>query len=84
MADYNVTNFHQILLHPNFVQNRLTVMFHYSEEQTLTTPQVVDVMTSYAMNSNFNFIIVHYDSAATITTGVSKVHHLWHLSYSFA
>ena len=48
-------------------------MFHHSEDNTLTTPQVQDVMNSYAVNANWNFIMIHYDNANTISTGVSKL-----------
>lgn len=46
-------------------------MFHHSEGNTLTTPQVQDVLNSYAVNADLNFIMIHYDAANTISTGVS-------------
>ena len=47
-------------------------MFHHSEGNTLTTPQVADVLNSYARNADLNFIMIHYDNANTISTGVSE------------
>jgi hypothetical protein len=71
VADYTTANFFEIITHPNFVRNRQSVMFHHSEGDTLATPQVQDVMNSYAVHPDLNFIMVFYDNANTISTGVS-------------
>jgi len=73
VGDYTTANFFEILTHPNFVRTRQSVMFHHSEGNTLTTPQVQDVLNSYAVNADLNFIMIHYDNANTISTGVSIV-----------
>ncbi|CAG9801917.1 unnamed protein product [Chironomus riparius] len=71
VGDYTTANFFEIISHPNFVRTRQTVMFHHSEDNTLTTPQVQDVLNSYAVNADLNFVMIHYDNANTISTGNS-------------
>lgn len=46
-------------------------MFHYGEDQTITTPQVHDLVSAYAVNGQFNYILVHYTNPNIIRNGVS-------------
>jgi hypothetical protein len=63
-------DFFTILTHPGFHRNRQTVMFHYAEDQTITTPQVHDLVSAYAANGQFNYILIHYTDPSIIQNGV--------------
>jgi hypothetical protein len=71
--DYSVNSFPGILNHPAFVRTRETVILHYSEGQSLITPQVHDVVNSYATLQRVNFVVIVYEDNSVITTGVSQV-----------
>ncbi|KAG5667989.1 hypothetical protein PVAND_015946 [Polypedilum vanderplanki] len=60
VTEYTTLDFFTILNHPGFHRNRQTVMFHYAQDQTITTPQVHDLVSAYATNGQFNYILVHY------------------------
>lgn len=74
--EYNVQNFNTILNHPGFLGDKELVMFHYGEGQSLSTPEVLDVVNSYAGNTGYNFVLIHYFSSNVISTGVSYTERL--------
>ncbi|CAG9801916.1 unnamed protein product [Chironomus riparius] len=67
--DYTFADFNTILSNPSFSSSRQTVIFHYGAGQTLATPQIHDIITAYAVNRQFNFIVIFYDNLNTISTG---------------
>lgn len=46
-------------------------MFHYGVEQSLSTLQVNDVVTSYIFNRGYNFVVVAYEDTADLRIDVS-------------
>lgn len=68
-VEYTVANFQTIFNHPSFGRTRNTVIFHFSTGQTLATPQVNDLVNSYATNGLFNYVVVNYADTGIITAG---------------
>jgi hypothetical protein len=46
------------------------MLFHFGTGQTLTTPQVNDVIQSYFNRMTHNFVVITYEDPADITTDV--------------
>ncbi|KAG5666904.1 hypothetical protein PVAND_014911 [Polypedilum vanderplanki] len=74
-VEYNFNTFHNILTDPYFNRNLHTVLFHYGAGQNLNTPQVYDLVNSYAVNRNFNYVVIHYLNPDT-TVATSNVNEL--------
>ncbi|KAG5667994.1 hypothetical protein PVAND_015951 [Polypedilum vanderplanki] len=68
-TEYSTLNFFTLVNNPGFQRDQGLVVFHYGEGQTLTTPQVLDVVNSYAGNRNYNFVLVHYFNTNVVSTG---------------
>lgn len=71
MTEFNFRDFYTVFNHPGFLRDQPTVVFHYSVSQALTTPEVLDVVNSYAGNTAYNFVLIHYANANIVSTGVS-------------
>ncbi|XP_070509788.1 pancreatic triacylglycerol lipase-like [Chironomus tepperi] len=67
--EYNTNTLPQVLSHPNFVRTRETVFYHYSNGESLVTPQVHDIVTSYASMQRANFIVIWYQDNNVVSTG---------------
>ena len=70
--EYNTNTLPQVLSHPSFVRTRETVFYHYSNGESLATPQVNDIVISYASMQRANFIVIWYQDNNVVSTGVSK------------
>ncbi|CAG9802067.1 unnamed protein product [Chironomus riparius] len=66
IAEYTTSNLQMIIGHPSFVRNGETVMFHYNNDHSLTTPEVREIIQAYEANSNYNFVVVHYPDSSEI------------------
>ncbi|KAG5682564.1 hypothetical protein PVAND_011909 [Polypedilum vanderplanki] len=62
---YSVFNFPTIFDHPEFVRNRITVIYHYGFTQTPNSAVVQDVVNAYTQRNIVNFVLVHYDGITT-------------------
>ena len=71
-VEYSTSTLPQVLSHPSFVRTRETVFYHYSNGESLVTPQVHDIVTSYATMQRVNFIVIWYQENNVVTTGVSR------------
>ena len=72
-VEYNTNTLPQVLNHANFVRTRETVFYHYSSGESLVTPQVNDMVLSYASMQRANFIVIWYQDNNVVSPGVSVV-----------
>jgi hypothetical protein len=69
---YSFETFPEILSHSNFRSDRHTVIFHYESFQSANNGDVMDIIRSYLMNENFNFVLMDYINPMLINEGVRQ------------
>ncbi|CRK93118.1 CLUMA_CG006613, isoform A [Clunio marinus] len=59
---YTVDNLYTILQNPKFDRQKQTAIYSYGFTQTVYQPSVRKIVEAYLANSDFNFILVNYNS----------------------